>query len=229
MQQKNKKPDKKIKHLCFDLDGTLVNSFSTIYNSTVKTLRQLRIQGDVRRDDFKYMIGHHFIDIFKDLKIPVTDVEHFIDIYKEHYFNFIDESKLYPETERTLEFIKTNGFSISLLTTKTQGQAEKIIQHFNLQNYFNEIMGRRPNIPVKPNPEPLLEICTTLAVLPEETLIVGDTELDILCGKNAGSLTCAVTYGYREKDNLLREEANYYINSLPDLKTLLSEKNFIAN
>jgi phosphoglycolate phosphatase len=229
MQQKNKKLNKEIKHLCFDLDGTLVNSFSTIYNSTVKTLRQLGIPNDLKREEFKYMIGHHFIDIFKDLKIPVTDVEHFIDIYKKHYFSFIVESELYPETERTLEFIKKNGFSISLLTTKTQEQAEKIIRHFNLQNYFNEIMGRRPNIPVKPHPEPLLEICTTLAVLPEETLIVGDTELDILCGKNAGSLTCAATYGYREKDNLFGEEANYYINSLPDLRILLTEKYLITN
>jgi HAD superfamily hydrolase (TIGR01549 family) len=220
---------KKIRHVCFDLDGTLIDSLNTIYNSSVKTLRQLNIKDDIKKEDFRLLMGHHFVDIFNTLKIPVTDIEHFIEIYKKNYFSFINESELYPGTEKTLEFLKEKNISISLLTTKIQEQAEKIIKHFNLQNYFNEIMGRRPNIPVKPNPEQLLEICSSLKVQPEETLIVGDAELDITCGKNAGSLTCGVTYGYREKDKLMQEEADYYINSLSELKTLLTNKNLIID
>jgi HAD superfamily hydrolase (TIGR01549 family) len=220
---------KKIKHICFDLDGTLVDSLNTIYDSSIKTLRQLNIKDDIKKEDFRLLIGYHFVDIFNSLKIPVTDTERFIDIYKKNYFSFINESELYPETEKTLEFLKEKNISISLLTTKVQEQAEKIIAYFNLQNYFDEIMGRRPNIPVKPNPEPLLEICSSLKVQSEETLVVGDTELDIICGKNAGSSTCGVTYGYREKEKLMQEEADYYINSLSELKTLLTNKNLSIN
>jgi HAD superfamily hydrolase (TIGR01549 family) len=218
---------KKIKHICFDLDGTLVDSLNTIYDSSIKTLRQLNIKDDIKKEDFRLLIGYHFVDIFDSLK--VTDTERFIDIYKKNYFSFINESELYPETEKTLEFLKEKNISISLLTTKVQEQAEKIIAYFNLQNYFDEIMGRRPNIPVKPNPEPLLEICSSLKVQSEETLVVGDTELDIICGKNAGSSTCGVTYGYREKEKLMQEEADYYINSLSELKTLLTNKNLSIN
>lgn len=220
---------KRIKHICFDLDGTLVDSLNTIYNSTVKTLRQLDIRDDIKKEDFKLLIGHHFVDMFNALGIPVIDMDHFIDIYKKNYFSFIDESRLYPDAEEILLFLKEKNISISLLTTKVQEQAEKIVDHFKLQNHFDEIMGRRPGIPVKPDPKPLFEICKSLKVEPEETLIIGDTELDIVCGKNAGSLTCCVTYGYREKEKLLKVEADYYINSLSNLKALLTNKNFNIN
>jgi len=217
-----------IKHICFDLDGTLVNSFDTILNSTIKTLKQLNIGNSLRESDLRIRIGHHFSDIFKELKIDVADIEHFISIYKENYFDFIDQSELYPFVKETLTELKQNNFFISLLTTKGQDQAEKIIEHFKISEFFDLIMGRRIDMPVKPNPEPLIEICKSLKVKTEETLIAGDTELDILCGKRAGTFTCAVTYGYREKGNLLKEKADFYINSLNELFPFLNKK-AIAN
>jgi phosphoglycolate phosphatase len=212
-----------ISHICFDLDGTLVNSFDTILNSTVETLKQLNIKNSLIDGDLRIRIGYHFSDIFNELKIDVSDIEHFISIYKANYFDFIDQSELYPSVSETLAVLKEKDYLISLLTTKGQDQAEKIIEHFNLSEYFDHIMGRRPGIPVKPNPKPLLGICKILKVKPEETLIMGDTELDIVCGKRAGSSTCAVTYGYREKEKLLIEEADFYIDSFDELLTLLTK------
>lgn len=213
-----------IKHICFDLDGTLVNSFDTILKATMKTLKQLNIGHSLIENDLRLRIGHHFSDIFKELRIDVTDIEHFISIYKQNYFDFINQSELYPFVEETLAELKQNSFFISLLTTKGQDQAEKIIRYFNLSDYFDHIMGRRIDMPVKPNPEPLIEICKTLKVKAEETLIVGDTELDITCGKRAGSLTCAVCYGYRERESLLKEKADFYIDSLSELIPFLNKK-----
>jgi phosphoglycolate phosphatase/pyrophosphatase PpaX len=213
-----------IKHICFDLDGTLVDSFKTILNSTLKTLKELNINSSITENDFRLRIGHHFTDIFKDLSIDVADIEHFINIYKQNYFSFINQSELYPGVDEILSELKQNNYFVSLLTTKTQDQAEKIIEHFNLTQYFDLIMGRRINLPVKPNPEPLIEICRELNIRTEETLMVGDTELDIVCGRNAGSYTCAVTYGYREIEKLKEEEADYYISSLNELKELINKQ-----
>lgn len=212
-----------IKHICFDLDGTLVNSFDTILNATIKTLKELNISSTMADADLRIRIGHHFSDIFKELKIDVADIEHFIGIYKKNYFDFINQSELYPGVEETIKEIKKRNIQVSLLTTKGQDQAEKILDYFNLYGYFNYIMGRRAGIPVKPNPEPLIEICKSINISPEETLIIGDTELDILCGKNAGSLTCGVTYGYRDKEKLLKETADFYIDSLSELISFLNK------
>ncbi len=149
-----------IKHICFDLDGTLVKSDTTIYKATLKTLEHLSIKGEIEEDKFIEMIGMHFIDIFNNFNLDVPDFQKFIGIYKKLYFDFIDESKVYPEVEDTLSFLKNEkDLKISLLTTKGQDQAEKIIDHFDFSKYFDFVMGRREGIAHKPSAEPLVFIC----------------------------------------------------------------------
>lgn len=210
-----------IKHICFDLDGTLMDSYPTIYNCTAKTLNDLNMHYVLNEAEFKTRVGHHFREIFNDLNIPVPDIDNFIDIYKKNYFEFIKDSKLYDGIILLLEDCLSHGIKISLLTTKAQDQAEKIIDHFSLTKYFSLIMGRRDGFKIKPDPEPLAFICNELNILPDNTLIIGDTELDILCGKNAGTKTCAVTYGYRSKDELVKCKPDFIINHPGELRTIL--------
>lgn len=211
---------KRIKHVSFDLDGTLVNSYNTIYKSTLKTLEYLKIPCEVIEAEFQQRIGYHFADIFKELSIPVTDIEHFITLYKSFYFDFIKDSELYPSAEKTIKKLYEKDVKISLLTTKAQDQADKIIDHFNLRKYFSFIMGRRPELAHKPSPESLLFICKEINIKPEETLMVGDTELDINCAKNANALSCAVTYGYRSEEVLKKEGPDFIISDLNKLLKL---------
>lgn len=210
-----------IKHICFDLDGTLVDSHKTIYNATIKSLQDLNISSKLDEEIFRKKIGMHFVDIFEEMKIPVKDFNEFIKIYKNNYFDFIHDSELYPFTESVLKSLKEDGYKISLLTTKAQDQAEKILKHFRISKYFNVIMGRRNGMLHKPSAEPLLLICKQLNVKLEESLIVGDTELDILCGKNASVKTCAITHGYRSQESILLYQPDFIINNLNELKNLL--------
>ena len=211
----------KITHVCFDLDGTLVDSRDTILKSTQVALDKLKISHNIPEDVFTNMIAKHFVDIFDELKIKVPDFEKFISIYKALYFNFIDSSILYPGAEEIIRYLRKNDIKISLLTTKGQDQAEIIIEHFNLRSSFNYLLGRRDGLAHKPSPEPLLYICNELKIDPSETLMIGDTELDIQCGKNAGSKTCGVLYGYRTKDQLEKEKPNFIISGLDELIKVL--------
>ena len=212
-----------IEHICFDLDGTLVKSDKTIYKSTLKALEDLNLNGNIDEKSFNQMIGIHFVDIFEVMKIDVPDFEEFIRIYKSHYFEFIDESVLYPNVEKILSFIREEkDLKISLLTTKGQDQAEKIINHFDLDRYFDLIMGRREGIAHKASAEPLLMICDALNVNSKNTLMVGDTEIDINCGKNAKAITCAVSYGFRSEDKLLIQNPDFLFQSILDLKQFFS-------
>ena len=211
---------KMIKHVCFDLDGTLVDSNVTILKSTKAALDQLKIKYHIDENIFANMIGKHFVDIFMEMKIIVPDFEKFITIYKDQYFNFISSSILYPGVEDTLKQLNETKIQISLLTTKGQDQADKIIDHFDLRASFNYVMGRRDGLAHKPSPEPLLYICKELDAHPSETLMVGDTELDIQCGKNASSKTCGVLYGYRTKDQLEKENPDFIISNLVELSRM---------
>jgi HAD superfamily hydrolase (TIGR01549 family) len=204
-------------HYCFDLDGTLIDSSLTIYKTTEFSLNKLGIEFNVSKEDFALTIGKHFIDIFDEFGIKVNDFEEFITIYKNNYFNFIDFSIPYPEVENTFYQLKKRGAKISLLTTKMQEQAEKIVSHFNLANYFDLVMGRRNGIAHKPSPEPFLLICDELNVKPKDSLLIGDTELDIQCGKNAGSSTCGVLYGYRTRELIEKENPDFIADSIVDI------------
>lgn len=211
-----------IKHICFDLDGTLLNSAGTIYKSTLKTFDDLNIKYELPEDEFNKMIGMHFVDIFEQFKIYVPDFEIFIVHYKKVYFDFITESVFYSGVKDTLEILKDSPYKISLLTTKAQDQTERILEHFNLTNYFDFIMGRTNGIPHKPDPTPFFMICDNLKVEPENSLMVGDTELDILCGKNANAKTVAVTYGYRSIEKLNEYSPDYMVDNLLELKTIIN-------
>ncbi|MBT8383779.1 MAG: HAD family hydrolase [Ignavibacteria bacterium] len=210
----------KIKHICFDLDGTLVNSSKTIYLATIEALEKLSLSSNLAEEKFSGMIGKHFVDIFNELNIYLPDFKDFISIYKSVYFNFIDKSILYNHVEETLDYFNDNEVKVSLLTTKAQDQADKIINHFNLNDKMNYIMGRRDGIAHKPSPEPLLKICGELKIDTAETLMVGDTDLDIQCGKNAKAKTCGVLYGYRTKEQIEKEKPDFIISNLGELLSL---------
>jgi HAD superfamily hydrolase (TIGR01549 family) len=216
--------DLNIKHICFDLDGTLTDSLDTIYKATLKTLRLFNINNPPGMDDLKYRVGYHFKEIFHDLKIPVQDVNHFINIYKQHYFDYISDTKVYPGVAETLNYLKESGYLISLLTTKAQDQTERIIEHFGLSGCFNVLMGGRPGIAVKPSLEPLIKICEELNIPAGNTLMVGDADIDVSCGKNAGAFTCAVLYGYRKKEQLLELKPDFVVEQMPEIISFLNRK-----
>jgi HAD superfamily hydrolase (TIGR01549 family) len=210
----------KLHHYCFDLDGTLVESNKTIYKATEYALNKLGIEFNANENEFAQKIGQHFNDIFNAFNIIVPDFDEFINIYKENYFDQIKYSRLYDFVDVTLNELKNRGIKISLLTTKGQDQADKIIDYFNLRKYFDLVMGRRDGIEHKPSPEPLHMICKELNADVRNTLMIGDTELDIQCGKNAGTKTCGVLYGYRTKELLEIEEPNFIVSSINEILNL---------
>jgi phosphoglycolate phosphatase-like HAD superfamily hydrolase len=121
---------------------------------------------------------------------------------------------LYSGVEQLIINIRDKGIKIALLTTKAQDQAELLLKHFSLYEKFDYVMGRRPGLAHKPSPEPLLKICSDLKLNVGSTMIVGDSELDVECGKNAGSKSCAVTYGYRTREDLLKSQPDFIVDSI---------------
>jgi phosphoglycolate phosphatase-like HAD superfamily hydrolase len=213
-----------INALVFDLDGTLVCSHDTIYSATLHSLKELGVNAEMPREKFMSMIGMHFEYIFAEFGFNVPDFEYFIGVYKRVYFDYINLSTLYDGAEELIIVLNEKKLKLGLLTTKGQDQAELILKHFNVYNRFDGIMGRRPGMAHKPSPEPLLKLCDEINADVSETVIIGDTELDIECGKNAGAYTCAVTYGYRTKEELRKTSPNFLIDNIADIKYIVSNE-----
>ncbi len=215
----------KIHAVVFDLDGTLISSHANIYYAVIKTFKKFGRNVIIPEKEFYALLGHHFKDMFSALNIEVDDIEEFIYVYKNLYFEFINHSKPYEGVEETLKELKNNNVKIALLTTKGQDQAERIIEHFNYSKYFDLVLGRRPDMEIKPSPEPYFYICEKLNISPENSLMVGDSELDIRCGKNAGALTCGVSFGYRTIEQLKAEKPDYLINKISEVTNILKHSN----
>ena len=206
-----------IKCIVFDLDGTLVKSHKTIYKTTIKTLEKLELSTSLDEEKFYNLLGHHFEDIFEECNVHVPDVDHFINVFKGMYFDFIADSKMYDNAFLLFNELKMRDIKLGLLTTKGQDQAEKISKHFNFEKYLDVIEGRKNGVAIKPAPDPLLNICKELNIDPINTLMVGDTELDIECGKSAGAKTCAVSFGYREVGELKKLKPDYIVDDLSEI------------
>ena len=201
----------------FDLDGTLISSHKTIFKATLQALKEVKINVQISEKEFCSMIGLHFEDIFEKFGFKVPDFDRFLAIYKSIYFHHIDSSVVYPDVDLTIDRLKKLGIKVSLLTTKGQDQAELILKYFNLYNKFDYVMGKRPGLAHKPSPDPLLKICEDLKVDISKTVIVGDSEMDILCGQNASVKTCGVTYGYRTREELSKHNPNFLIDRIIEL------------
>lgn len=207
----------KIDLFVFDLDGTLISSHETIFKATLQALKEVKINVQIPENEFCSMIGLHFEDIFEKFGFKVPDFDRFLTIYKSIYFRHIDSSVVYPDVDLAIDRLKKLGIKISLLTTKGQDQAELILKYFSLYDKFDYVMGRRPGLAHKPSPDPLLKICEDLNTDISKTVIVGDSEMDILCGQNANVKTCGVTYGYRTRAELSKYNPDFLIDRIIEL------------
>lgn len=205
------------KLVVFDLDGTLVKSDETIYNTVLKTFEKMGRIVSMDKGEFDLLIGLHFTDMFRHFGLEVPDMAGFLKIYKPLYFENIGSSRLYPGVRELLSEVHSRGIKTALLTTKAQDQADWIVEHFRLRPLMDYVMGRREGIAHKPSAEGFLRICADLGIPPRDSIMVGDSEMDVRCAKNAGAGSIAVSYGYRNREMLLAEKPDSLSEDVPGI------------
>jgi HAD superfamily hydrolase (TIGR01509 family) len=130
-------------------------------------------------------------------------------------------SQPYPGVIATLQALST--FTLGIVTTKEQAQAEIVLRRLALAQFFQHIQGGTPGLRLKPAPDTVLAALAALHCAPPHALTVGDTAADILAGKAAGTTTCAVTYGFGTREALLQCAPDYVIDTFGELVTLVRE------
>lgn len=87
---------------------------------------------------------------------------------------------------------------LAVLTNKPGAPARRIIEHLGIADRFLAIVGGDSPLPRKPDPQALLALCAQTGAAPEETLMVGDSWVDVQTARNAGTHACFVTFGFGE-------------------------------
>ena len=113
----------------------------------------------------------------------------------------VDHAKMYKDTEELLKKLKAAGVRLAVCSNKADEFSQVIVAHY-FPGIFEVIRGNLPGTPVKPDPGVARGILEKLNARPEETLMVGDSDVDILTGHNAGLPAMGALWGFRGRAEL---------------------------
>jgi phosphoglycolate phosphatase len=207
-----------VKNIIFDLDGTLVDSKRDIAAAQHWVLGQLGVHSYTPEELYP-LIGKPLTETFAVL-LPADLHERIpeaAELYKAYYPpRAFDTSTLFPGVGETIETLRTRGIRLATATTKLSAGTRRVLTHFGIAEYFAQIQGS-DDIPFKPDPFIITKILKDQSWEKSETLMVGDTDNDIIAGKRANIPTCGVTYGSLTKAQIAQLNPDIVIHSLPEL------------
>jgi phosphoglycolate phosphatase len=193
-----------IQLLIFDLDGTLIDSRLDLVHSVNAALRHIRCP-ELPNDLIASYVGDGAPALIRRALGPQADderlvnagLEHFLAYYREHK---LDHTHVYDGIREALAAIhnSANGVprKMAVLTNKPVNPSRAIVEALGLAEFFPIVYGGNSFATKKPDPEGAQTILRELGAQPSETLIVGDSHVDVATGRNAGLWTCGVTYGF---------------------------------
>ncbi|HXZ39468.1 MAG TPA: HAD-IA family hydrolase [Terriglobales bacterium] len=191
-----------IKLLVFDLDGTLIDSRLDLIHSVNATLRHLNrpeLPGDVIAsyigDGAPVLVRRALGDPKHEADVKEA-LEYFLAYYRVHK---LDHTHLYPGVKEMLRAVRnSNGVSrqMAVLSNKPVIPSRAIVEALGLAEFFIHVYGGNSFPTKKPDPHGVQTILRETKARAEEALMVGDSSIDVITGRNAGLWTCGVTYGF---------------------------------
>ena len=221
--------DKKL--IIFDMDGTLIDSAPSLAYAINLMLKDLNKE-PLSVNRVREFIGQGSEILVKRALVNDVNYQNYnIDedyfkkahqIFLKHYSNNLNsKTTLFKNAKETLEFLK-DKYKLALVTNKPQQFVKDILQHFEIDKYFDYILGANENIAKKPAPDMLIKTLNDLNIEPKEAIMVGDSANDITAAKSANIDTIAVTYGYYSGD-IKELEPTFVIDDLKDIKEVLND------
>lgn len=197
---------KKYKAFIFDLDGTLLDSKKDIAVATNETIAHMGGQR-LSEEVISTFVGHGVRDLIRQAiahNHSQSKEDEALRYFTEYYLaHCLDHTRLFPFGNEVIAELKLKGARLAVLTNKPQNYTDKILSGLGLTDSFEIIIGAEsgyPNKPARPATEAILQ---HLNVAPSETLMVGDSVVDLQTAENVG-MDCALALnGFSTRDEIL--------------------------
>ncbi len=213
----------KYKTVIFDLDGTLLDTLQDLTNSVNFALRSM-CYSERTLEEVRAFVGNGIGKLI-ERAVPANadgqSVDTALQMFKEHYGAHCEEHTApYPGITELLDCLKERGIHVAVVSNKADFAVRKLCE-----KYFGDrillSVGEREGIRRKPAPDSVFSVIAQLDAKPEETVYVGDSDVDIETARNADIDSVIVTWGFRDKDYLVQTGASVLTDSVCQLKKLL--------
>lgn len=217
-----------IKCCIFDLDGTLLNTLSTITHYLNGALKSNGIEPISREACQKY-VGNGARKLIlralkeKEIEDELTFNKVFSDYNEAYDADPFYLTEPYEKVYELLSTLASHGVALAVLSNKPDFATRSAISHF-FKDKFKLVCGARDGVALKPMPDGVFEILTELGFTPDECAYIGDSDVDVLTGKAAGvSKNIAVSWGFRSLEELRAAGAEIITNSVDELLSKILE------
>jgi HAD superfamily hydrolase (TIGR01509 family) len=196
-----------IHNIIWDLDGTLFDTYPGIARAfeTAFTIHGVKIPYarlyDLARISFRHCVDTLSVETGID---PQPLFETFIDCYASIPPN---ESPPYPGVGAVLKTILKIGGKNAIVTHRGRESTFKLLDYYRLRYYFATVVSHDDGFARKPAPDAFFAVIERLGIKPEETLAIGDRDLDLQAAANADLVTCAYGAGPCNEDANLSFES----------------------
>ena len=181
--------------IVWDWDGTLADSTSMITNALLKAAEQVGLPA-ISSQAASNIIGLGFREAIHALygDIAAEQAQAFSAQYAANYYAGESEIPLFAGAADTIMALSKRGFKLAVATGKGRHGLNLALEHCGLTHYFHSTRTVDECFS-KPHPQMLDELMDHFVVLPERTLMIGDTNYDLQMAQNAGVSSIGVTYG----------------------------------
>ena len=207
----------------FDLDGTLTNTLADLKNSVNFALDKFGFP-ERNTDEIRSFVGNGVKKlVFRSVPYGTDTAtsEKCLEVFKEHYkVNSRVETKPYDGIVELLEELKKRNVKTAVVTNKMHEAAAEIVEFF-FGNLIDVTVGQREEITPKPAPDMIFIALEKLGSSKENAVYIGDSEVDCITAKNAGIPCIGVTWGFRDRDVLCENGADYIADKTEDIARFL--------
>ena len=202
-----------VNNVIFDWSGTISNDLPLVYETVMKVFEHYGISR-ISLERFRLEYTLPYMKYARKFGITASK-EEVDEVFNSHFRKHGFPQPL-PNSAEAVEKLHVLGKRMVVLSShRQQFLEEEARRFFGDKNYFVKLFGSVHN-----KEDEIENILQQLSFGPKETIIVGDTEHDILAGKSAGISTAAVLTGYRPKEKLAAAKPDFVINNLLELFTL---------
>lgn len=212
-----------------DLDGTMLDT-APDFHVAINRMRDELSLAPLAIETIKNFVGQGSENLMRrvlgvdfDAEGVEQRFEQALASYQQHYLVINgDHSTLYPGVHEGLEALQAKGLRLACVTNKPLAFARPLLAKMQLAGYFDIVYGGDSFAKKKPDPMPLLQVCSDFALEPQQVVAIGDSSNDALAARAAGCRVLNVPYGYNHGQPIQEVDSDGIVETLLDAAHLIS-------